>query len=345
MDCIEGDGKACLARGLLATSPGPSAGSGDIIPTVPDSGRATAPCNIETGRHVPDDAILEADTGDAAKFGQHRLAVGTGIHVRVCRIQRDRLVCIENQRPSARHVLRHIECVAALQGSQANCGIQSERNAPFSGRRASGSLQQLLGRFVKRIGLAVVTKHVPHRGPPAAGAKQVGYLHECRIFVEPMKSRGADAEVKGFRFQRCVLERGNHDRQRLVGIVRAQEISQAPIRLYGHKWGGAEFEQPVRRGTGACPDLEDCSVAAQAASGSERVVHPRGIARPRAMVACGVLSESLTAKRLRKPGGSHFRRPSAFLQRSSGRKTFAGSSNSGPAVRLCREGRATGPAR
>ena len=38
--------------------------------------------------------------------------------------------------PWARPVLDNIECSCAFQGSQASHGIQSEGNAPFSGRRA-----------------------------------------------------------------------------------------------------------------------------------------------------------------------------------------------------------------
>src|ERR1700722_7330493 len=51
---------------------------------------------------------------------------------------------------------------------------------------------------MKRIGSTVVTKHVPDRGPPAAGAKQVRDLLQSKGFFEPMKSGGTQAKVIGF---------------------------------------------------------------------------------------------------------------------------------------------------
>ncbi len=52
---------------------------------------------------------------------------------------------------------------------------------------------------MKRVGLAVVSEHVPKRRPPAARAEQIGDLHESRAFVEPVKCGSTHTQVEGFR--------------------------------------------------------------------------------------------------------------------------------------------------
>jgi hypothetical protein len=99
---------------------------------------ACPPGDREIHRHVPDNAVHKDVASNAADFSQDGFAIEPGTHVRVGCIQRNRLVCVENQRPSGRIVLHSIERSSALQGSQASHGIQSEGNALFRGRGLAG---------------------------------------------------------------------------------------------------------------------------------------------------------------------------------------------------------------
>src|ERR1700751_3859624 len=115
--------------------------------------------DVKARGHVSDHVAMELFTGDPAQLGEDGLAVTEDVDIGIGRIKSNGLVGIEDERPGTCSMLDGVERAGSLQRCHSGLGVKGERYIAGARRGTRRPTEQRLGRFVKRIGAAVVAEN------------------------------------------------------------------------------------------------------------------------------------------------------------------------------------------
>src|SRR5262249_9184297 len=146
------------------------------------------------------------------------------------------------------------EAPRALERADPRRGVEGVRWPGLAPGGAARTAEDLGGRLVERVVPAGIAEHVPHRGPPAARLERSGDRGEGGVLVQPVKRRGAEAEIEGRVVERAVLERLRADVR--GGTAHPQERGEPWIGLDREQRTGAARQQRARGDPRSGADLE-----------------------------------------------------------------------------------------